>query len=255
MNKLTKTLFKVSKLIAIIILIASCNKEEYADVKCFKEADYKDAFCFYYDGEFHNGFSEWGFSIDSLGHLINPGRDWKHDTSFPTYFKKKKINFDTIFYASEISCLHNECDVFNATITKDEWDVGLYYPYIYEGNYKFKITESEQYLLNHAVSLISNVTPFISPRKENFNKVDADFIIFLRIISSKSSKEYFADMDNRGIDLNYYFITSVIQTIVGNHIKPGTKISETPRRLNDKHFKKYESYFTTGLPPPPMPND
>ncbi|HBN07056.1 MAG TPA: hypothetical protein DD434_14925 [Bacteroidales bacterium] len=243
---------KIFKVILVIILIASCNKEEYADVKCFKEAGDKENYCFFYDGEFNNGFSEWGFSIDSSGHLKNAGRNWKHDTSFPTYFIKKKINFDTIFYASEISSLHNEWYVFNAIITKDEWDIGLYYPYIYEGHYKFKITESEQYLLNHAVSLISNVKPFISPRQKDFNKVDADFLIFLRIISSKISKEYFADMDNQGIDSRYYFITNVIQTIVSNHIKPGTKISATPRRLNDKHYKKYERYFITGSPPPPI---
>lgn len=246
---------KICKLILLILLVSSCNKEENADVKCFKDANYKAAYCFYYDGEFHNAFSEVGFSIDSLGHLINKNGYWKHDTSFPKSFKKQKTNFDTILYASEISSLHNEYSVFNAEITKDIWVVDLYYPYINKGNYKFKITEAEQYLLNYAISLMENIKPFVFHRRTEYNKVDADYIVFLRIISSKSSKEYFADMDNKEVDLNYYFISTVIQTIVSNHIKPENKISDISRRFEDKHFKNYEHYFITSSPPPPLPNE
>lgn len=249
-----KLTIRIFIFISFSIVLSSCFREEYANVKCFKDAGMKGEFCFYYDGNFHNGFGVDGFSIDTNNHLINQSLGWKHDISFPTYFKKIDINFDTIFYANQISCMEDRCKIFNATIIKDEWFVGLYYPFVYEGSYKFKISESEQYLLNHAVSLMKEVSPFVSVRQEDYNKVDADFRVYMRISSSRKSIKYFADMDNEGIDLSYYFINSVIKTIVANHIKKENKVSDITQKLIDVQFNEYKTYFADGMPPPPIPN-
>ena len=236
-----------------IILDSSFYIEDYANVKCFKDKNFRGCFYFYYDGNYHSSINENLYSADS-NNLNNHSIYFEQDSSFYPYFKKVKIHYDTILYANQISCMSNKCNVFNARITKDKWRVMLHYPKKSKGYYEFNISKSEQDLINYAVSLMENITPFFYHRDKDFNKVDADYFVFLKILSSNESREYFAAMENKDINVNFDFISEVIQTIVVNHIKPRNKLSENSENLKDKGFEKYELYFTTTLPPPPIPD-
>ena len=219
------------------------------------------------------GFGEYVFLIDGKLHTNKKGKDDDYFRTFPAddsifapqetkkYYKQKlssyNLKYDTIEMASYIPVARSIIGfLFNLRVVDAKWEADIYYSYLslritdslfnsIRGTYSFNITESEDRLFKKIVnSLQESAKQKYYPTQDTIIDHNSVLVpaIYIKTQSDKEQSEYFGALDPTIYDSTMLFdmLAQITCIILGNHILPENKISDTITLLDVR--KQFDSY-------------
>ena len=244
---------KYYSILILLVLVSSCKN---ANETC-NEKVYLDQY----------GFGDYVFLIDGKLRTTSRWIDDDYFSTFPAadsifapqetkkYYKQKlssyNLKYDTIEMANVRHVSRGIIGfVYNLRIVDAKWEADIYYSYLKlqpidsiisaRGTFSFNITESEDRLFKKIV------TSFQESAKQKYYPTQDTIIdhnslpipaIYIKTLSVGEESEYFASYDSPE---SFNMLFQITDIILGNHILPENKISDTITLLDIR--KQFDSY-------------
>ena len=245
-------------ILILLFLVSSCRNTNEA----YNEKVYMDEY----------GFGDYVFLIDGKLRTTAKGGDEDYFRTFPAadsifspqetkkYYKQKLSSFNLKYDNIEMANYRYVARSFigflyNLRIIDAKWEVDIYYSYLssrmdnnlmsIRGTYSFNITESENRLFKKIVtSFQESAKQKYYPTKDTIMDHNFEYApaIYIKTQSVGEESEYFGAIDPAiyGSTTLFYMLAQITDIILGNHILPENKISDTITLIDVR--KQFDSY-------------